>query len=356
MLRRGLLFAALCIASGFASAEEALPLASIDRQGYAFEYPRVLVRQKMFGIAHGVALLADACRSVPSQAQRVENAYAVWRDVQHDEIAATEQELKRFYFGPRAAEARYENVVRALNLREALDFDPASARLEAACATLPDVLKQVRYDLHGIFQLEQALTQTQQAKRIETQVSVCGDRMSEEQRNLLVDRYGLWWAQQSDVAAAARDYLNTHWQTANLDGTPEQWLALQTTRYANPPPARCQELADWLLQSPNALNDSFALPPDPAAPTPAEAMPAEAVATPIQRDLPNEVAPNPAASKASSDVANDAREQDAAQRVENNAEDKTEESGNPLADLFDYIMKVLNDPTPKPARSQRAYP
>jgi hypothetical protein len=115
--------------------------------GYAFEKPRVLVQQLVWGRLHGVRLLALACRDLGDGKAAL--AYADWLESQSSPVAAAERALARHYFG--FDSAPMEAIDGALNLKPSLDV-PAD-ELAAACATLPDALAAPRYDL-GRFHAE----------------------------------------------------------------------------------------------------------------------------------------------------------------------------------------------------------
>lgn len=120
------------------------------RQGYAFEKPEILARQRIFGLAHGVSLLAAACLDLPAQASAIEEAYAAWHARQAAAIETVVHDLARHYFGPRFAEAQWPDLVKALGLKEDIGSALGEFTLEVACATLPQVLDKPRYDLAAL--------------------------------------------------------------------------------------------------------------------------------------------------------------------------------------------------------------
>ena len=128
------LFGALMLMSSHAARAEA-PV------GYAFDKPRVLTQQIIWGLAHGVRLLGEACERRGDTAAA--NAYADWRTQQQASIAAAERDLARHYFQRDTALAAELDV--ALKLPAALKL--TEAELQPACATLGEALKKPRYDL-----------------------------------------------------------------------------------------------------------------------------------------------------------------------------------------------------------------
>ncbi|PKO83416.1 MAG: hypothetical protein CVU17_08560 [Betaproteobacteria bacterium HGW-Betaproteobacteria-11] len=135
-----------------ASAESVpAPLALLPgRQGYAFEKRDILARQRIFGLAHGVSLLAAACLDLPAQAGAIEEAYAAWHAKQAATIETVVHDLARYYFGPHAEEAQWPDLVRALGLKQDIGAALGEFSLEVACVTLPQVLDKPRYDLSAL--------------------------------------------------------------------------------------------------------------------------------------------------------------------------------------------------------------
>lgn len=116
-------------------------------QGYAVDRPEILARQRVFGRAHGVSLLAAACLDVPGQSGAVQEAYAVWHAKQAAAIETVVHELSRYYFGARADQAQWPDLARALNLKDDILPSLGQFTLEVACASLTQVLDKPRYDL-----------------------------------------------------------------------------------------------------------------------------------------------------------------------------------------------------------------
>ena len=265
-MRRLALAAVLCGALNAAGAETAAPpLVSIERQGYAFEYPRVLAEQRLFGIAHGVSMLAERCRSVEATAQASADAYARWYDQQRLQIEDLKNNLATFYYGPRASEATWPHLVAALNLREQIGLAADSEQLAAACASLPAALQQPRYDLSALFQLEAAIAAMTQATRVDAQVAACNTRLNGTEQARLLASHADWQRREGAAVETARAQLVHYWQSTAAVGDVNEWLQAQTRRYSNPPPARCAGLADWLKDDEASLAQSFAPAPTPVA-------------------------------------------------------------------------------------------
>ena len=261
-MRRILIAGMLCGALTAAHADNAAPpLVSNERQGYAFEFPRVLAEQRLFGIAHGVSLLATACLDSPEEADAAAEAYTKWYEAQQDQIALLQTELAEFYFGPLANEATWAHIAATLKLREVIGLAPGSDQLRAACASLPEALLQPRYDLTALFQLEAALAGMMTAARAEAQTDACSARLPETERPALTTRYAAWQEREAEAIANAHAQMLQQWQSTATPGDPEAWQKAIHTRYANPPARTCEQLPEWLDSNASSLTQSFATAP-----------------------------------------------------------------------------------------------
>lgn len=117
------------------------------RLGYAFEQPEILLRQRLFGLAHGLSLLAAACLDLPEHSEPIQDAYAAWHARQATTIEALVRDLSRYYFGQRAAEAQWQDLARALNLGDSIQPALGDVSLHDACASLPEAITRPRYEL-----------------------------------------------------------------------------------------------------------------------------------------------------------------------------------------------------------------
>jgi hypothetical protein len=130
-----------------ASAQDAPLLPLAHRLGYEFDRPQILLRQQLFGLAHGASLLAAAC--LERADQKATDAYANWHEIQEPVIRRIAADLAEWHFGARASEAGWNDIARAIGLRDALAPRP-EAELADACATLPEALPQARYDIGAL--------------------------------------------------------------------------------------------------------------------------------------------------------------------------------------------------------------
>lgn len=130
------------------SAPAAGPLQILPQHhGYAFDQPQILLRQRLFGLAHGLSLLAAACLDLPEHSPAIQDAYADWHAAQRRAIATLVQDLARHYFGARAAEARWQDLAKALQLNDSIQPALGRVSLEDACASLPVAIARPRYEL-----------------------------------------------------------------------------------------------------------------------------------------------------------------------------------------------------------------
>lgn len=137
----------------FASAkadEPAVPAADTPplavRYGYAFEQPDMLLRQRLFGLAHGVHLLYSACLDKNLNAAAVSQAYQAWHAAQAPAIESVRAALADHHFGAQAARAGWQDIARALGLKETIYPSLGAVSLAEACATLPMALSRPAYD------------------------------------------------------------------------------------------------------------------------------------------------------------------------------------------------------------------
>jgi len=124
------------------------------RTGYAFDQPAILLRQRLFGLAHGVSLLAAACLAVPEQSAATQTSFLAWHSQQAVAIEQVVRELAAYYFGPQGGDAQWQDLTRALNLKDRIDPALGQFELSAACASLSQAIRGPRYDLAALLQME----------------------------------------------------------------------------------------------------------------------------------------------------------------------------------------------------------
>lgn len=142
--------AVLALACVGAWAEESVPVSDErlvpQHVGYSFEQPGILLRQRIFGLAHGVHLLVSSCLDQSEYAVATQAAYDTWHAQQHAAIATVRNALAEHHFGTAAARAQWQNIAQALGLKETVYPSLGAVSLQEACATLPQALTQARYD------------------------------------------------------------------------------------------------------------------------------------------------------------------------------------------------------------------
>lgn len=156
---------AVCTATWLATAlaEEAAPppepLAALpEHLGYAVDQPSILLKQRLFGSAHGLSMLAAACLDVPEHATAVENAYAAWYAKQAASIKTLVTDLSVYHFGPRAEEAQWSDLARILNLQDSIQPALKEVALSEACSTLPEALTRQRYAFDALLAMPEEAT------------------------------------------------------------------------------------------------------------------------------------------------------------------------------------------------------
>lgn len=179
------------------------------KAGYAFETPAVLVRQLVFGIAHGVTLLARACLDDQEDVRRpTQAAYEEWLVRHGERLIDAESVLARYYFGARAVDASEDDIARALNLPPQLELRHKPEQLREACASFPEALAKKRYDLDLVFATHR--DEQRLARALEVRESVAQCRQIAE-----------------PGALAQIDASFARWQTANAkieNASRERWL------------------------------------------------------------------------------------------------------------------------------------
>lgn len=136
-----------------------------NRQGYAFDRPDILLRQRLIGFAHGLRLLGKICLMEPAYSLAAERAYTQWYQRQGDTIDAMSLDLERWYFGSAIPQPepqlRLREVIRLIGLRSEL-HELNDVEREAACASFPQAIGSERYDLAKL--LESATSELAEQK------------------------------------------------------------------------------------------------------------------------------------------------------------------------------------------------
>jgi hypothetical protein len=248
---------------GFAQSE--LPPLQPLQAGYAFEWPRIVVQQRFLGRAHGVSLLLSACMDKPEFMDPVLTAYVPWRESQDNAIALAQLDLARHYFGARAGEARWPDLLRALNLKNQLDPAPSPAELAAACETLPLALQRPRYDFTVQFRLQALLAEATAGKEAELRWNWCRAHLEGEARTLLDARYAIWREINEPRRLQAAAALQQEWP---FDAPAESLAAWQEMQRRDPgmrgDAAACDAFSENLKRPRAALRHAFSLPPETA--------------------------------------------------------------------------------------------
>lgn len=231
-----------------------------SRSGYAFEYPRILAQQQLFGIAHGVELLAQACRAVPASAATAEGAYALWRVREEPAIAAAQADLGRYYFNDESVTTHA--LVGKLALKEALDLAPDSDELRAACSTLPEALQQPRYALAQRFRLAEMMERAIAAIEIEVRDRHCRPLFPPQLLSLHEARYGVWRELNLPLLDESNKTLAKDWPADGPAASFDAWYAdLRRKTRAAGDLAACVAFSESLKRPETSLREVFRMPP-----------------------------------------------------------------------------------------------
>ncbi len=150
------LWPVLLLVAAIAQAEEATSTGDLlvpVRSGYVFENPDLLLRQSVFGLAHGVHLLLSACLDKNENAAAALEAYAAWHATQEKVLDDVRGTLAVHHFGVQAERAQWQDIARVLGLKETIYPSLGGIGLTEACATLPQALAQPHYDFNAQFDL-----------------------------------------------------------------------------------------------------------------------------------------------------------------------------------------------------------
>lgn len=196
-------------AAPVSSPPEAEPRPRPGRRGYAFDRPRVLAQQAIFGIAHGVALLGRACALAPDSAPDTAAAYAAWNDKNQARIDSAARELAGYYFAPPLDGVRHLHLVQALGLKTDLGLSTDSPELQAACATLPQALQNPRYDLETVWRLYRDTERLRRATEFRETLAQCRQQAEPEAVEKFDAALARWEQDNAALEAAARERLLT---------------------------------------------------------------------------------------------------------------------------------------------------
>lgn len=227
------LCAALFVLPAAAEETEAARVAPA-RHGYAFDSPRYLTQQLLWGLAHGVRLLANACRESATSAE-VATAYVDWLEREKPRIDAAVRDLGRFYFG--REEITLDALTGAMGLKPLLELAPE--RLEAACASFVAAIGGDRYDLDAFYTLRQDAARLARAEAVRQRVQRCRESLPAEVAAPLGDAFILWEAEHGAAETLAR----TRLATALGDTDEARTWRDQAGAGAVPPAVACPELA-----------------------------------------------------------------------------------------------------------------
>lgn len=267
MIRRWLVrlsLLAVAVSPGPTFSQTELPLLPLQA-GYAFEQPRVIVQQRLLGLAHGISLLVSACMDQPAHIDATLAAYVPWRESQENAIALAQLDLARHYFGARSAEARWPDLVRALNLKNQLELAPGSAELTAACETLPLALRRPRYDFTEQFRLQGLLAEATAGVEAELRWKGCREHLEGDSLTLLDARYAVWLEINEPRLKQAAATLQSEWPAdAPAESLVEWQDMLRRDARLRGTPAGCATFSDSLKHPRTALRNVYAPPPETA--------------------------------------------------------------------------------------------
>lgn len=234
MRRRWLMVALLAIAASAGSQETA------PRAHYLFGQPRLLTQQLIWGLAHGVKLLATACDTPP-----VAKVYAEWLERQHGRIEAAKRDLAQHYFNRDTASD--EALTAVLHLKSTLDRRPDE--IAAACATFAQAIASERYDLKLFYSLRRDAARIERAKAVRARVERCLKRLPAESAAALTAQFSTWTRANGELENVSRSRVLEH--VGNVSWQQDAGAGAQ------PPAVTCAHLAAALDRPAYALAGVF---------------------------------------------------------------------------------------------------
>jgi hypothetical protein len=204
------------------AAAPAVPRFRPERQGYAFGHPRILAQQTLFGLSHGISLLARACSLLPEEGELAREAYDAWETRNRIRIELAENELASYYFTPPAEEVRRLDLIQALQLKSDLGLSTDGPELKAACATLPEALAKSRYDLEAQWLLKGDVERLRRATETRELVSQCRQQTAPEAVERLDAALATWEQANAASEAEARQRLVADMATLPDPKQPDQ--------------------------------------------------------------------------------------------------------------------------------------
>jgi len=258
------LLALVAVAPAPTFSQDEIPPLQPREAGYAFAQPRVLAQQRLLGLAHGVSLLVSACMDQPERIDATLAAYVPWREGQENAIALAQLDLSRHYFGVRAAEARWPDLVRALNLKKQQELAPGSSELADACETLPEALRRPRYDLGVQFRQQGLLAEATAGIEAELRWNKCREYLAGDERILLDARYAVWQEINEPRLQSVTTALQGDWPAEAPAESLVAWQEiLRRDLSLRGGSADCAAFSQYLKQPQAALRNVFVPPPEP---------------------------------------------------------------------------------------------
>jgi hypothetical protein len=238
-------------------------------QTYALDSQPTLVKQYLFGLHHGIALLAHSCLTHDADtATRNRTALATWQAAQRTALEDIRSALSRHY-AHSAQRMSDEEIIVRLRLPKVLPVTVDSPEFKAACATLGDALQQPRYDFVRRLRQEQLKAITVSAIVTEERHFLCQPLLPTEQAEIHAQRYAAWSRDNQSLRDRAMLELQTLWPSdeGGASGYISWVQDIKTSvRKQKRGRAACWSFSQALTR-PDARLDALSLPPITAQPT-----------------------------------------------------------------------------------------
>lgn len=225
--------------------------ASVRHLGYAFESPRLLTQQLLWGLVHGVRQLANVCRESEAAAE-VATAYADWLERYRLRIDGAARELAQHYFG--RDEATLDALTAAIGLRPSLELDAETRG--AACASFAEAIEARRYNLDVFFALRRDAAVQARADAVRLRQRRCAAELPEEAAEPLASAFAAWDETNGTLETVARARL----AAALADEKGNRAWQRDAGVGAVPPAIPCDQLAGALAAPSHDLRHAFGEP------------------------------------------------------------------------------------------------
>jgi hypothetical protein len=218
--------------------------------GYVFGQPHLLTQQLIWGLVHGVRLLATRCRDDGGQdGGAIAVAYAEWLERYRNRIGAAAGDLSRHYF--QRPDMPYQALTDALHLKTRIVLRPDELAL--ACASFIAAINSPRYDLDLLYLLHRDAARVERAEAVRMRAAGCLKTLDGEQAKALELALADWVQANELLENVSRSELLSR---KGNDVEDRRWRR-EVGAGAAPPAVACPHLAEALAGPDYSLGNIF---------------------------------------------------------------------------------------------------